>query len=53
MHLLLITNKKLLVTGEAFYAGGSERSGQQILGPNKGKKNIVTEMFQSAREWVH
>ncbi|XP_068624054.1 NSFL1 cofactor p47 [Battus philenor] len=36
--------------GQAFYAGGSERSGQQILGPGKGRKNIVTEMFKSVRE---
>lgn len=37
--------------GEAFYAGGSERSGQQILGPpGKGRQDIVTEMFKSVRE---
>ncbi|XP_059056208.1 NSFL1 cofactor p47 [Achroia grisella] len=36
--------------GQAFYAGGSERSGQQILGPGKGTKDIVTEMFKSVRE---
>ncbi|XP_026748550.2 NSFL1 cofactor p47 [Galleria mellonella] len=36
--------------GQAFYAGGSERSGQQILGPGKGRKDIVTEMFKSVRE---
>ncbi|XP_053620420.1 NSFL1 cofactor p47 isoform X2 [Plodia interpunctella] len=36
--------------GQAFYAGGSERSGQQILGPGKSKKDIVTEMFKSVRE---
>lgn len=37
--------------GEAFYAGGSERSGQQILGPpSKGKKDIVSEVFKSVRE---
>ncbi|KPJ03579.1 UBX domain-containing protein 2B [Papilio xuthus] len=36
-------------TGEAFYAGGSERSGQQILGPGKGRKDIVSEMFRSVR----
>ncbi|XP_045540206.1 NSFL1 cofactor p47 isoform X2 [Papilio machaon] len=35
--------------GEAFYAGGSERSGQQILGPGKGRKDIVSEMFRSVR----
>ncbi|XP_028031226.1 NSFL1 cofactor p47 [Bombyx mandarina] len=36
--------------GQAFYAGGSERSGQQILGPSKGRKDIVSEMFKSVRE---
>ncbi|XP_049881331.1 NSFL1 cofactor p47 [Pectinophora gossypiella] len=36
--------------GQAFYAGGSERSGQQILGPGKGRRDIVTEMFKSVRE---
>ncbi|KAL4713669.1 hypothetical protein ACJJTC_004200 [Scirpophaga incertulas] len=36
--------------GEAFYAGGSERSGQQIIGPGKGRKDLVTEMFKSVRE---
>ncbi|XP_026316135.1 NSFL1 cofactor p47 [Hyposmocoma kahamanoa] len=36
--------------GQAFYAGGSERSGQQILGPSKPRKDIVTEMFKSVRE---
>ncbi|KAL0810987.1 hypothetical protein ABMA28_010279 [Loxostege sticticalis] len=36
--------------GQAFYAGGSERSGQQILGPGKGRKDFVTEMFKSVRE---
>ncbi|KAI8423751.1 hypothetical protein MSG28_012775 [Choristoneura fumiferana] len=37
-------------TGQAFYAGGSERSGQQIIGPGKNRKDIVTEMFKSVRE---
>ncbi|KAJ0171901.1 hypothetical protein K1T71_012664 [Dendrolimus kikuchii] len=36
--------------GQAFYAGGSERSGQQIIGPGKGRKDIVSEMFKSVRE---
>ncbi|XP_022127693.1 NSFL1 cofactor p47 [Pieris rapae] len=36
--------------GQAFYAGGSERSGQQILGPSKGRKDIVSEVFKSVRE---
>jgi len=38
--------------GQAFYAGGSERSGQQVLGPSK-KKNadeLVSSMFKSAKE---
>lgn len=34
--------------GQAFYAGGSERSGQQILGPGK-KKDIVSDMFKSCQ----
>ncbi|CAG9135037.1 unnamed protein product [Plutella xylostella] len=36
--------------GQAFYAGGSDRSGQQIIGPGKGKKDVVTEVFKSVRE---
>jgi UBX domain-containing protein 1 len=36
--------------GQAFYAGGSEHSGQQILGPSKKKKDFVSEMFKSVRE---
>ena len=38
--------------GEAFYAGGSETSGQQILGPPKKKdgRDFVKEMFKKARE---
>lgn len=38
--------------GQAFYAGGSERSGQQVLGPGKkpeGKDNFVVEMFKAAK----
>ncbi|KAJ8673422.1 hypothetical protein QAD02_004684 [Eretmocerus hayati] len=35
--------------GQAFYAGGSETSGQQILGPGK-KNDIVTDMFRSCQE---
>ncbi|KOC65644.1 NSFL1 cofactor p47 [Habropoda laboriosa] len=34
--------------GQAFYAGGSERSGQQILGPGK-KKDVVSDMFKSCQ----
>ncbi len=40
--------------GQAFYAGGSETSGQQILGPAK-KKNpekIIKNLFEKAREYV-
>ncbi|XP_063239019.1 LOW QUALITY PROTEIN: NSFL1 cofactor p47-like [Bacillus rossius redtenbacheri] len=36
--------------GQAFYAGGSEHSGQQVLGPGKKKKNIVSAMFKSVKE---
>ncbi|XP_046752095.1 NSFL1 cofactor p47 [Diprion similis] len=35
--------------GQAFYAGGSEHSGQQVLGPGK-KSDIVGEMFKSCQE---
>lgn len=38
--------------GQAYYAGGSETSGQQILGPPKKKdgRDFVKEMFKKARE---
>ncbi|CAC5416111.1 SHP1 [Mytilus coruscus] len=38
--------------GQAFYAGGSETSGQQVLGPSKKKNNkkIVEDLFQSAKD---
>jgi len=37
--------------GQAFYAGGSETSGQQILGPKKGKESdFVKGIFKKARE---
>lgn len=39
--------------GQAFYAGGSVHSGQQVLGPPRSRKNgeeIVKEMFKAARE---
>lgn len=43
--------------GQAFYVGGSERSGQQVIGPprNKGKPSgdLIGDMFKSAREWVY
>ncbi|KAG7202892.1 hypothetical protein KM043_010037 [Ampulex compressa] len=35
--------------GQAFYAGGSEHSGQQVLGPGK-KKDIVSDIFKSCQE---
>lgn len=40
-----------MLLGQAFYAGGSERSGQQILGPSKNKNNDknVTNVFEAAR----
>ena len=40
------------VLGQAFYAGGSERSGQQILGPSKDKDNDrnVRKVFDAARK---
>ncbi|KAJ8976864.1 hypothetical protein NQ317_014259 [Molorchus minor] len=38
--------------GQAYYAGGSEHSGQQVLGSPK-KRNIVDDMFKSVHEhWV-
>ena len=37
--------------GQAFYAGGSETSGQQILGPKKKEgADFVKHMFKKARE---
>ncbi|PVD33771.1 hypothetical protein C0Q70_05031 [Pomacea canaliculata] len=39
--------------GQAFYAGGSERSGQQVLGPSKRKDKsnvLVSDIFKSAKE---
>ncbi|XP_012258632.1 NSFL1 cofactor p47 isoform X2 [Athalia rosae] len=35
--------------GQAFYAGGSEHSGQQVLGPGK-KNDIIGDMFKSCQE---
>jgi len=39
--------------GQAFYAGGSERSGQQVLGPGKRKSGnrIVEDMFNAVRKY--
>lgn len=40
--------------GQAFYVGGSERSGQQVIGPPRQKakptNDLIGEMFKSARE---
>lgn len=36
--------------GQAFYAGGSEHSGQQVLGPGKKKKDIISDIFKSCQE---
>jgi hypothetical protein len=42
--------------GQAFYAGGSERSGQQIIGPPAGKKpnpeDYIKSLFQKAKEYT-
>lgn len=36
--------------GQAFYAGGSEHSGQQVLGPPRARRSdIVTDVFRSVR----
>lgn len=36
--------------GQAFYAGGSEHSGQQVLGPGKKKKkDIISDMFKTCQ----
>ena len=44
--------KYFLHLGQAFYAGGSERSGQQIIGPPKNRNNDrqVEKIFESARK---
>lgn len=41
--------------GQAFYAGGSDRSGQQVLGPPKRKnfREQLTEMFRMAQENIN
>lgn len=39
--------------GQAFYAGGSEQSGQQILGPPRQKaEHIIKNLFEKAKEYV-
>ncbi len=44
--------KSFILLGQAFYAGGSERSGQQIIGPPKsrGDDNNVKKVFDAARK---
>lgn len=37
-------------SGQAFYAGGSEHSGQQVLGPPKKKADMIAKLFKSAKE---
>ena len=38
--------------GQAFYAGGSETSGQQILGPpKKNPEKIIKNLFEKAKEY--
>ena len=40
--------------GQAFYAGGSETSGQQILGPPKrNPEKIITDLFAKAKEYLN
>ncbi len=37
--------------GQAFYAGGSSTSGQQILGPKKkNPESIIKDLFEKAKE---
>jgi len=39
--------------GQAFYVGGSERSGQQVIGPRRkkeGANDLIGEMFKSAKD---
>ncbi|KXJ20961.1 NSFL1 cofactor p47 [Exaiptasia diaphana] len=40
--------------GQAFYAGGSDTSGQQILGPSRSNKNsdIAQDIFEEAKRLV-
>lgn len=43
---------KICTILQAFYAGGSDSSGQQVLGPsrNKNSKDFVSNIFKSAKE---
>ena len=39
--------------GQAFYVGGSERSGQQVIGPprkTRASNDLIGDMFKSAKE---
>ena len=39
--------------GQAFYVGGSTRSGQQVLGPSKNSENsdeLISNMFKAVKE---
>lgn len=36
--------------GQAYYAGGSEHSGQQVVGPWRPPNEIITDLFRSLRE---
>lgn len=39
--------------GQAFYAGGSQASGQQILGPSRNNpEELIKNLFQKAKEYV-
>jgi UBX domain-containing protein 1 len=52
MILKMIIIKCFIRLGQAFYAGGSERSGQQIIGPPKNRNNDkkVEQLFDAARK---
>ncbi|KAK9497167.1 hypothetical protein O3M35_004535 [Rhynocoris fuscipes] len=36
--------------GQTYYAGGSENSGQQVVGPARQSNQLITELFRSLRE---
>lgn len=39
--------------GQAFYAGGSQTSGQQIIGPSKNNpEELIKNLFQKAKEYT-
>lgn len=38
--------------GQAFYAGGSEHSGQQVLGPPR-KRESIPDMFKAVKEYAN